>query len=263
MTTIETTEVRERLVELIQLQVLYDRLYAVRARQGDLPQQIEDLQDKATALQRTLSELAENIRQIESEISSLHVSNDALRDHEHKLRKKLEAVRTNQEYFDIETEIKEVKLTIEKNLQDIRRYHHKVESLRQRYNEDQAQLAQLQERIADKEKRLEEIKHLTAEQEAHLLAQIESLSQRLQAADPRLFQLFERRRRSLRGAKAVVSVIPVERLEGRYACGGCYTLLPRQLHWELTQRNKIIICESCGRFLVDESFYAEVAKSLG
>ncbi|MCS7152445.1 MAG: C4-type zinc ribbon domain-containing protein [Bacteroidia bacterium] len=260
--TTDTSQVRERLVELIQLQVLYDRLHAVRARQGDLPQQIEDLSAKADTLQHSLKELAEQIRQIEAEVRSLHVSNDSLRDHEQKLRKKLEAVRTNQEYYDIETEIKETHLTIEKNLQDIRRLQHKAESFRQKYSEDEATLRDIQARIAERKERLEVIKQHTAEQEAHLLKQIEVLSQQLQAEDPRLFQLFERRRRSLRGGKAVVSIIPTERVEGRYACGGCYTLLPRQLHWEIMQRNKIIVCESCGRFLVDEGFYTEVAKSM-
>ncbi|MCX8111980.1 MAG: C4-type zinc ribbon domain-containing protein [Bacteroidia bacterium] len=262
MTTTDNALIRERLVELIQLQVLYDRLYAVRARQGDLPQQIEDLRDKVSTLQHALAEVGELIRQTETEIGALHVSNDSLRDHEQKLRKKLEAVRTNQEYFDIETEIKETRLTIEKNLQDIRRLQHKAESFRQKYREDEVKLRELQTRIAEREQRLEAIKQHTAEQEVQLLEQIKALSQHLQAQDPRLFQLFERRRRSLRGGKAVVHVIPTERLEGRYACGGCYTLLPRELHREITQRDKIIICESCGRFLVDEAFYMEVAKSM-
>lgn len=262
MTTTDTTQVRERLVELIQLQVLYDRLHAVRSRQGDLPQQIEDLRDKVATLQHSLAELGEMIRQVESEARSLHVSNDSLRDHEQKLRKKLEAVRTNQEYFDVETEIKETRLTIEKNLQDIRRLQHKADSLRQRYSEDEATLNELSARIAEKEQRLEVIRQLTAEQEAHLLERIEGLSAHLRQEDPRLFQLFERRRRSLRGGKAVVPIVPAERLEGRYACGGCYTLLPRELHRAIKQRDKIVICESCGRFLVDEEFFAEVAQSM-
>ncbi|MEN3041194.1 MAG: C4-type zinc ribbon domain-containing protein [Bacteroidia bacterium] len=260
--TTDATEIRERLVELIQLQVLYDRLHAVRSRQGDLPQQIDDLRDKITTVQHMISELKEQIRQIESEIRSLHVSNDSLRDHEQKLRKKLEAVRTNQEYFEIETEIKETRLTIEKNLQDIRRLQHKADSLRQKHDEEAAHLNELHERVKEKEERLDAIKLHTTEQEAYLLSKIEELSQELRQRDTRLFHLFERRRRSLRGSKAVVSVIPIERQEGRYACGGCYTLLPRQLHWEILQRNKIIFCESCGRFLVDEEFYSEVAKSI-
>ncbi|MCS6895646.1 MAG: C4-type zinc ribbon domain-containing protein [Bacteroidia bacterium] len=262
MTTTDTTQIRERLVELIQLQVLYDRLNAVRSRQGDLPQQIDDLKDKISTVQHTLSELSEQIRQIESEIRSLHVSNDSLRDHEQKLRKKLEAVRTNQEYFEIETEIKETRLTIEKNLQDIRRLQHRADALRQKHAEDETHLNELHERVAEKEKRLEIIKLHTTEQEVYLLEKIEALSQELRKHDARLFQLFERRRRSLRGGKAAVPVIPIERQEGRYACSGCYTLLPRQLHLEILQRNKIIICESCGRFLIDEEFYTEVAKSI-
>jgi len=262
MMTTDTSQVRERLVDLIKLQVLYDRLHAVRARQGDLPQQIEDLRDKVATIQHALSETAEMIRQAESEARALHVSNDSLRDHEQKLRKRLEAVRTNQEYYKIESEIKETHLTIEKNLQDIRRLQHKADSLRQRYAEDEATLNELQARIAEKEQRLKEIIQHTAEQEAALLQQIEDLSKVLQEQDPRLFLLFERRRRSFRGGKAVCSIISTERLEGRYACGGCFTLLPREMHRKIKQRDKIIICESCGRFLVDEEFYAEVAKSM-
>ncbi|MCS7188401.1 MAG: C4-type zinc ribbon domain-containing protein [Bacteroidia bacterium] len=262
MMTIETTAVHDRLVELIQLQVLYNRMHALQQKKGDLPEQIEDFQDKATALNHSLQELSSQLRQLESDIRTLHVSNDSLRDHEIKLQKTLMAVRNEQEYYKIETELRETRLTIEKNLRDISRLQARVESLRHRQSEEQKRLEEIRRLIAEKEAQLAEIHRLTHQQEEELQERIKALSEHIQEMDVRLFRLFERRRRSLRGGQALVPVTVIDDKEGRVACGGCYTLLPRQLQWELMQRNKIFVCENCGRILVDHTLFEEVAVSM-
>ncbi|MCX7606766.1 MAG: C4-type zinc ribbon domain-containing protein [Bacteroidia bacterium] len=262
MITIETSLVQDRLVELIQLQVLYNRLYALQQRKGDLPQQIEDLQDRSVALYRSIQEIEAHIHQLEGDIRTLHVSNDNLRDHEHKLQKTLMSVRNEQEYYKVESDLKETRLTIEKNLKDISRLQHRVEAFRQRHAEEQARLNEIQALIIEKEKLLAEISERTRRQEEALEKRIQALSEHIQREDSRLFRLFDRRRRSLREGRALVSVELLEGREDRVACGGCYTLLPRQLQWELTQRNRIYVCENCGRFLVDAAFFEEVAASM-
>lgn len=262
MITIETPQVRDRLVELIQLQVLYNRLHALEQRKGDLPQQIEELQDKIAALHLTAQETEQQIQQWEAEIRALHVSNDSLRDHEQKLQKLLLSLRNEQEYYKVESDLKEARLTIEKNLKDIQRLQQRVMVARHKYEEEQTQMAEYQRLIAQKQQDLDKIILRNKQQEEELHERIQVLSAHIQREDARLFRLFDRRRQSLRGGSALVSAIPLEGKEDRVVCGGCYTLLPRQLQWQLHQRNAILVCENCGRLLVDAALFEEVAASL-
>ncbi len=262
MITIETPNVRERLVELIQLQVLYNRLHALEQRKGDLPQQIEDLQDKIAALQLTSQGTHQQIQQCEAEIRTLHTSNNSLRDHEQKLQKLLLSVRNEQEYYKIESDLKEARLTIEKNLKDIQRLQQRVMVSQHKHEEELTHMAELQRLIAEKQENLDKIILRNKQQEEDLRERIQILSEHVQREDARLFHLFDRRRQSLRGGSALVSAIPLEGKEDRVICSGCYTLLPRQLQWQLYQRNTILICENCGRLLVDAALFEEVAASM-
>lgn len=262
MITVETLHVQERMVELIQLQVLYNRLYAVQQKKGNLPQQIEDLEVQLAARARGLAELQKQIKELEQEIRTLRVSNESLRDHEQKLSKLLLQVRNEQEYFKVETDLKETRLVLEKNLKDISRLQQRVGILEQKRQEEEAKQEELQEFISEKQELLDRISQETASQEKALHQRIAKLSKKIEAEDARLFQLFERRRRSLRGGRALVAVTVLEGREERVACSGCHTLLPRQLQWELSQRNQLFVCESCGRFLVDAAFFDQVAADL-
>jgi len=264
MITVETTDTREKLVMLIELQVYYNRLYALLQREGDLPKQIQDLEYQAQALQKQINDKLSDLKRMENEISQLHVSNDTLLDHIQKLEKSLLQLRSDEHVFRIETEIKEARLTIEKNKRDIRILSQKVEVLRGEVKEREMQLERLEAMRAEKEARLNEIKKQTAEQRAVVDEQIRRLQRVLAEQDPRLYRLFERRIRALREEKALVPVVEVttDKGEKRVACGGCFTLLPRQLEWEIGNRNALYLCESCGRFLVDAALFEEMAARL-
>ncbi len=264
MITVETTDTREKLVMLVELQVYYNRLYALLQREGDLPKQIQDLEYQAQALLKQINDRLSELKRVENEISQLHVSNDTLLDHIQKLEKSLLQLRSDEHVFRIETEIKEARLTIEKNKRDIRNLSQKVEFLRGDVKELEGQLERIEAMRAEKEARLNEIKRQTEAQRAIVQDQIRRLQQVLSERDARLYRLFERRIRALREEKALVPVVEVsiEKGEKRIACGGCFTLLPRQLEWEIGNRNGLYLCESCGRFLVDAALFEEVAARL-
>jgi predicted nucleic acid-binding Zn-ribbon protein len=130
MITVETTDAKEKLVQLIELQVYYNRLYTLLQREGDLPKQIQELEYQVQALRKQISDRKTELRHMENEIAQLHVSNDTLQDHIQKLEKTLLQLRSDEHVFRIETEIKEARLTIEKNRRDIRILSQKVEVLR-------------------------------------------------------------------------------------------------------------------------------------
>jgi len=264
MITVETTDAKEKLVQLIELQVYYNRLYTLLQREGDLPKQIQELEYQVQALRKQISDRKTELRHMENEIAQLHVSNDTLQDHIQKLEKTLLQLRSDEHVFRIETEIKEARLTIEKNRRDIRILSQKVEVLRNEIADLEEQLSQMEARQAEKQAQLDAIKAQTAEQRATVEMQIRRLENELATRDPRLYRLFERRIRVLREEKALVPVVEVttDKNEKRVACGGCFTLLPRQLEWEIGNRNALYLCESCGRFLVDAGLFEEVAARL-
>ncbi len=264
MITVETTHTQDKLVMLIELQVYYNRLYALMQREGNLPNQIQELEYNAQALYKEINDKASELRRIESEISQLHLSNDTLLDHIQKLEKNLLQLRSDEHVFRIETEIKEARLTIEKHKRDIRILSQKVEFLRGEIEGRQEQLRRLEGIKAEKEAHLNAIKMQTEEQVKAVKAQIDRVQEELTGMDPRLYRLFERRIRALREEKALVPIVEVatEKGEKRVACGGCYSLLPRQLEWEIGNRNALYLCENCGRFLVDAALFEEVAARL-
>jgi len=264
MITVETTDTRDKLVRLIELQVYYNRLYTLLQREGDLPNQIQELEYQIQALLKEIGDRRTEMRRMENEVSQLHVSNDTLLDHIQKLEKSLLQLRSDEHVFRIETEIKEARLTIEKNKRDIRVLSQKMEFLRSEIASLEDKLSQLEQMRAQKQARLDEIKAQTAAQRAAVETQIRQLEKQLAEMDSRLFQLFERRIRILREEKALVPVVEVytDKNEKRVACGGCYTLLSRQLEWEIGNRSNIYLCESCGRFIVDAGLFEEVAARL-
>lgn len=266
MLSVEASNIRERLVQLIELQVLYNRLYQLRQKEGDLPQQISELKDQALATQRIIQRYQADIRQYEKEIRDLHVSNDTHTDQIQKLERSLMQVRSNEHLAQISMEIEELRLSIEKNKRLIRTLTQRVDSLKESLNVEESKLKALEQSIKEKEGKLQFIQQETAAQRQALQTQIEALASTLQAEAPRLYQLFFRRQRSLREGKALVPIVTVATSEkshdSRACCSGCFTLIPRQLEWEISHRNQLFLCESCGRFLVDEGLYQEVANRL-
>jgi predicted nucleic acid-binding Zn-ribbon protein len=265
MIAVETTDSREKIVRLIELQVLYNRLHALQQREGDLPKQIDELEYQISAAQQQLQARQAELRRIQEEISRLHMSNETLTDHIQKLEKSLLQLRSDEHVFRIDTEIKEAKLTIEKNKRESRNLTQKAELLRGRLEEEEEQIRHLEEMRREKETRLQGIQQQTADLRAQAEAQIKAYEAEVRALDFRLLQLFERRIRVLRESKAVVPIAEVvtDRGEKRACCGGCYTLISRQLEWEIRNRHSLFLCESCGRFLVDAELFEEVVARLG
>lgn len=266
MIAVETPNVRERLVQLIELQVLYNRLYLLRQKEGDLPQQIIELRDQALATQRIIQRYQVDIRQYDAEIRNLHVSNDTHADQIQKLERSLMQVRSNEHLAQISAEIEELRLGIEKNKRLIRTLTQRVEGLRDALSGEESKLEALEQGISEKEGRLQFIQQETEAQRQALQVRIDTLAATLQAEAPRLYQLFSRRQRSLREGKALVPVLAITTSEKtndtRACCSGCFTLIPRQLEWEISRCNQLFLCESCGRFLVDAELFKEVADRM-
>ncbi|NBO57529.1 MAG: hypothetical protein EBU73_01145 [Chitinophagia bacterium] len=242
MATVKEYSVEEKLIALANLQKVESKLDDIAILKGELPIEVRDLEDEIQGLHSRETRIEEEINGINDFIEQKKAAITQSQDLIKKYEKQSDNVKNNREYEAITKELEmqtlEVKLA-ERHIKDAN------------------------EEIADKARALDVVKKNIANKEANLkvkkgeldkiIAETEkeekehrALSEKARAAvDPRLLSSFDRIRKNFRNGKAVVPVL-------RDACGGCYNAIPPQRQSEIRQHKKIIVCENCGRILVDE-----------
>ncbi len=242
MATVKEYSVEEKLIALANLQKVESKLDHIAILKGELPIEVRDLEDEIQGLHARETRIEEEINGINDFIEHKKAAIAQSQDLIKKYEKQSDNVKNNREYEAITKELEmqtlEVKLA-ERHIKDAN------------------------EEIADKARALDVVKKNIANKDANLkvkkgeldkiIAETEKeekehkvLSDKARAAvDPRLLSSFDRIRNNFRNGKAVVPVL-------RDACGGCYNAIPPQRQSEIRQHKKIIVCENCGRILVDE-----------
>jgi hypothetical protein len=241
MASVKEFSVEEKLSSLVALQKIESNLDEIRVLKGELPIEVADLEDEIQGLHARQIRIEEEINGITEFIEQKKTAIKEAQDLIAKYEKQSENVKNNREFEAINKEIEmqqlEVKLC-EKHIKDA--------------NEEIAEKAVLLERakkaIANKEGvlnnkkgELEKIITSTEEEEKGFLDKADAARAHV---DPRLLASYTKIRNNFRNGLAVV---PVE----RDACGGCFYSIPPQKQSEIKQRKKIMVCENCGRILVD------------
>src|ERR1700733_8953291 len=241
MSTVKEFSVEEKLTSLVTLQKIESKLDEYKILKGELPMEVSDLEDEIQGLHSRQTRGEEEINGIQEFINQkkeVIKEADAL---VKKYDKQSQNVKNSREFEAINKEIEmqqlEVKLA-EKHIKDA--------------NEEIAEKAVLLEKakkalgskesvLKTKKDELDKIIATTEKEEKHF----NKLSaEAREKVDERLLNSYDRIRKNYRNGLAVV---PVE----RDACGGCFNAIPPQKQSEIKQRKKIIICENCGRILVD------------
>lgn len=241
MATVKEYSVEEKLTALVHLQKVDSKLDEIRILKGELPMEVADLEDEIQGLHARQMRVEEEVNGINDFIEQKKTIIKDSQELVKKYEKQSENVKNNREFEAINKEIEmqqlEVKLA-EKHIKDA--------------NEEIAEKAIALERakkaIASKENvlngkkgELEKIISATEKEEKHYQEQAEEARSHV---DARLLASYEKIRKNYRNGLAVV---PVE----RDACGGCYYSIPPQKQSEIKQRKKVMVCENCGRVLVD------------
>jgi predicted nucleic acid-binding Zn-ribbon protein len=241
MATVKEYSVEEKLTGLVSLQKVDSKLDEIRILKGELPMEVADLEDEIQGLHARQMRVEEEINGITDFIEQKKTTIKDAQELVKKYEKQSENVKNNREFEAINKEIEmqqlEVKLA-EKHIKDA--------------NEEIAEKATALERakkaIGSKESvlngkkgELEKIIGATEKEEKHYQ---ELASDARQHVDSRLLASYEKIRKNYRNGLAVV---PVE----RDACGGCFYSIPPQKQSEIKQRKKVMVCENCGRVLVD------------
>ncbi len=239
----KSVPVREKLKALFELQVVASEIDKIKTLRGELPLEVQDLEDDITGLATRISNYEDDIDTLETSISNRKT---AIKESEALIAKYTEQqnnVRNNREYDSLSKEIEFQKLEIELSEKRIREFTADLKTKKEAIEGSRKQLEEREEDLSRKQKELEEITAETKIEEEKLNNKGEKIEEMI---EPRLLTAFKRIRKNARNGLAVVTV-------QRDACGGCFNKIPPQRQLDIANRKKIIVCEYCGRILVDDN----------
>ncbi len=233
--------VEERLKTLYQLQTTLSGIDEKRALRGELPLEVQDLEDEIEGLTTRIDNIQNDIREFEQAVNMKRGEIETAKASVERYKNQLNEVKNNREYDTLSKEIEFQTLEIELCNNKIREANVKIE-------EKKAELAQNQEVIDDRRQALEvkkgeldEIMEETRSEEEKLKAKVKELEIKI---EPRLLTSFKRIRKNARNGLGIVYV-------QRDACGGCFNKIPPQRQLDIKMHKKVIVCEYCGRILID------------
>ena len=242
------TAVKKKLVSLFTLQLIDAQIDKIRNIRGELPLEVQDLEDEIEGLETRLAKYNQEITDLQMEIGS---KQNAIKD-SFELVKKYEAqqmnVRNNREYDSLSKEIEYQSLEIQLSEKKIKEFTSTIETKKEMLSRAEVELEERKNDLEVKRSELNDIVEETQKEEEILLKKSEQQSQNI---DDRLHSAYKRIRENARNGLAVV---PVE----RDACGGCFNKIPPQRQLDIKLNKKIIVCEYCGRVLVDSAIVEDI-----
>lgn len=235
-----------RLYELQQIDLRLDELEELK---GDLPSEIQKLEENHSALSNRLAALEEVMRTAFSERDSADTDIIALKEKMEKYKKQQFAVRNNREYDALTREMDSAAETIARLEKTMEALETKATVARTGIEELKKQVEDLDAQLEEKRTALEEVSKSTEEEELQFRHKRDKVLVHVTKPD---LVAYERIRRAKKGK----AVVPVK----RGACGGCFARVTPQKLLELRQNNKIYQCEHCGRILVSDEIVGSAEK---
>lgn len=233
--------VEEKLKALYQLQTTLSGIDEKRALRGELPLEVQDLEDEIAGLTTRMEKIKTDINEFKKAITQKKADITSAESSVERYKKQLDDVKNNREYDTLTKEIEFQSLEIQLCNKKIKEALIKVE-------EKNADLAEADELIKDrmaalkeKKEELDEIIQETRDEEEKLKNKASELEGTI---EPRLLSSFKRIRKNSRNGLGIVYV-------QRDACGGCFNKIPPQRQLDIKMHKKVIVCEYCGRIMID------------
>ena len=254
--------VEQKLVALYTLQQVDSKIDEIRAYRGNLPLEIQDMEDEIAGLETRIANFKEESKKHQKDISDYKIKiketealikkyedqqNNVRNNREYdSLTKEIEYqqnnVRNNREYDPLTKEIEYQQLDNQLSEKRIKEITAKDNEVAVKVAEAQMRLTELKSSLKDKKDELHSLVEGTEKEEEQLLqrsAECEKL------VEDRLLVAYKRIRKNARNGLAVVGIFDE-------ACGGCFNRIPPQHQLDICTHKKIIVCEYCGRILVDK-----------
>ncbi len=250
-TKTEEVSVEERLKALYELQLIDSKIDKIKTIRGELPLEVRDLEDMVAGLETRIEKFNSELQAFEDSIAEKkNVIKDATA-----LIKKYQTqqgkVRNNREYDSLTKEIEFQNLEIQLAEKRIKEFKANIIAKKEISEVSEQELVDRKKDLKIKKKELDEIVEETEKEEI-------SLNKKSKAAegviDQRLLNAYKRIRENVMNGLGVVTV-------ERDACGGCFNRIPPQRHLDIKTHKKIIVCEHCGRILVDAEILTGKVKA--
>ncbi|MEY2812563.1 MAG: hypothetical protein RI991_1558 [Bacteroidota bacterium] len=247
MATAKEYSVEEKLAALLNLQKVESKLDAIAILKGELPIEVRDLEDEIQGLHSRETRIEEEINGINEFIEQKKQTITQSQELIKKYEKQSDNVKNNREYEAINKELEMQTLEVKLAERHIKDANEEISDKARALDIVKKNIANKEANLKVKKSELDKIIAETEKEEKEFSA----LSDKARASvDPRLLSSFDRIRKNFRNGLAVVPVV-------RDACGGCFNAIPPQRQSEIRQHKKIIVCENCGRVLVDEDMNTE------
>ena len=244
--------IEKKLKALYSLQQIDSQIDKIRIIRGELPLEVQDLEDEIAGLQIRIAKYKDDAKTLEKQISD---KTNTIKDIKLLIKKYEEQqmnVRNNREYDALTKEIEFQNLEIELEEKRIREFTHELDTKNQLAKESRTVLKEREADLKSKKVELKDIVAETEKEENTLLKKSEMYSKMI---EDRLLIAYQRIRKNARNGLDVVQI-------ERDACNGCFNKIPPQHQLDIKIHKKIIVCEYCGRILVDDNIANQVKLEL-
>jgi len=236
--------IEQKLKALYELQTIHSEIDKIRIVRGELPMEVADLEDDVAGLETRIHKIKEEINELEDEIvnrkNTMKQAAAAIKKYEEQQNN----VKNNREYEALSKEIEIQGLDILVSEKKIKEYTFEIGNKTRVLEVAEASLV---ERHKDLDLKKSELDLITKETEKEEDAAMKKAAKAEKLIEERLLIAYERLRSNAKNGLAVVTV-------SRDSCSGCFNKIPPQRQSDIRQGKKIIVCEHCGRILVDDRF---------
>src|SRR5574344_797736 len=232
--------IEEKLKLLFELQMVASEMDKLKILRGELPLEVQDLEDEIAGLKTRINNYEDEIKSLETAIANRKAAMTESTGLIKKYTEQQNNVRNNREFDSLSKEVEFQNLEIELSEKRIKEHTSDLAKKKEATESAQVQLKEREDDLDRKQKELEEITSETKIETDKLNEKAAVIEARIEA---RLLSAFKRIRKNARNGLAVVTV-------ERDACGGCFNKIPPQRQLDIRLRKKIIVCEYCGRILV-------------
>ncbi|MEG2149820.1 MAG: C4-type zinc ribbon domain-containing protein [Bacteroidaceae bacterium] len=233
--------IEQKLKALYQLQTMVSEIDKIKTLRGELPLEVQDLEDEVAGLSTRIEKIRADIAEQKASIASKKIEIETARASVEKYKVQQENVRNNREFDFLTKEIEFQTLEIELCDKRIKEFAEDEAAKSADVEKSATELDERKKDLEHKKNELDEIIAETKQEEEKLRDKAKVLETTI---EPRLLQAFKRIRKNSRNGLGIVYV-------QRDACGGCFNKIPPQRQMDIRMRKKIIVCEYCGRIMID------------
>lgn len=238
----ENATVEQKLRALYELQTLLSEIDRIKIIRGELPLEVKDLEDMITGLHTRLDNFNRDITEARQNLANEKQKIENCKTLIARYKEQIDNVRNNREFDILNKEIEYQQLEIQLCEKHINEYSRLIENKEADIAATQSRLADHEQILESKKAELTEIISETRQEEENLREKAKKVEP--QVEDERLLAAFKRIRKNARNGLGIVYV-------QRNACGGCFNRIPPQKQMEIKMHKKVIVCEYCGRIMID------------